>query len=203
MYDTSSQLCVVNIVFMLKLCLRFRFTMFVVCVLCVDALIRLFRRRGQHQLRTPNHVQVAPPKYVRDPPHDDACFNLRPAAADVKMTSPVCRRCAHDLAYGGCDGLKRPESIVRCDKCTSWFHVSCGQVGLGNGISCRDARDEALCRTCSRQMLGGLGKDSGPLAQKHAAQARKKRHSMLAFLDADAESGRAEGVFDLSVSHNK
>ncbi|CAN0459466.1 unnamed protein product, partial [Hapterophycus canaliculatus] len=64
------------------------------------------------------------------------------------------RQCAFNLANGACDGLTRAGTIVRCDKCLAWYHVSCGQMVLGDGISGDEARGEILCRTCSRLAIG-------------------------------------------------
>lgn len=112
------------------------------------------------------------------------------------------RRCAYDLAKGGCDGLDGPGTIVRCDKCLGSFHVSCGKVGLGKEVFHMDARDGALCRTCCRQTYHSQTKEPCVSVMKQMALARAKRKSMLEFLEKEMEGGgRPNGVFDLNVSH--
>ena len=134
------------------------------------------------------------------------CLPTSPVSNPVNPNVAFClisffsRRCSLDLAYGDCKGLKRPEAIRRCDKCRSWFHISCGQMGLGEAISYAEARDEALCRTCSRVSIGAGGKEPGPNVQKHLALLRSKRQHMLALLERELDSGWPDGVFDLNVS---
>lgn len=118
------------------------------------------------------------------------------------FSSVLLRRCAHDLAKAGCDGLDAPGTIVRCDKCLGSFHVSCGKVGLGKEVFHTDARDGALCRACSRQIYRSQNKDPWMSVLKQMALARAKRKSMLEFLEKEAEGGgRPDGVFNLNVSH--
>ena len=91
---------------------------------------------------------------------------------------------------------------MRCDKCLGSFHVSCGKVGLGKGVFHMDARDGALCRTCSRQTYRSQNKEPGVSAVRQMALARAKRKSMLEFLEKEvAGGGRPDGVFDLNVSY--
>lgn len=90
---------------------------------------------------------------------------------------------------------------MRCDKCLGSFHVSCGKVGLGKAVFHTDARNGALCRTCSRQMYRTQNKEPYASVLKQMALARGKRKSMLEFLEKEAEGGgKLHGVFDLNVS---
>ncbi|CBN77483.1 expressed unknown protein [Ectocarpus siliculosus] len=115
--------------------------------------------------------------------------------------SPHVRRCAHDLAVGGCEGITREGTIVRCDKCMAWYHVSCGQMVRGDGISSEEAREETLCRTCARIAIGApQGKDPTATLQKQLSLVREKRTKMLEFLEEDVETGAPCGVFDLPLN---
>ncbi|CAN0404769.1 unnamed protein product, partial [Ectocarpus fasciculatus] len=111
------------------------------------------------------------------------------------------RRCAHDLAVGGCEGITREGTIVRCDKCKAWYHISCGQMVRGDGISSDEAREETLCRTCARLTIGApQGKDHTATLQKQLTLVREKRTKMLDFLEGDVETGAPCGVFDLPLN---
>lgn len=92
---------------------------------------------------------------------------------------------------------------MRCDKCLAWFHVSCGQVVLGDGISSAEATDETLCRTCARHTVGApQGKDPTATLQKQLSMLREKRKRMMEFLEADVENGPPEDVFKFKVSQS-
>lgn len=73
---------------------------------------------------------------------------------------------------------------------------------LGSGISCAEAVFESLCRTCSRILIGGWGRDPGASVQKQEALVRLKRREMLSLLERELDSGWPEGVFDLNVSES-
>ncbi|CAN0333308.1 unnamed protein product [Pylaiella littoralis] len=114
---------------------------------------------------------------------------------------PNVRRCALDLAIGGCDGVTREDTIVRCDKCRAWYHVTCGQMVLGDGISSAGARDETICRTCARLSIGlPAGKDPTVSLQKQLSSVREKRKKMMEFLEADVKGGAPEAVFGFKLS---
>lgn len=101
---------------------------------------------------------------------------------------------------GDCEGITREGTIVRCDKCMAWYHISCGQMVRGDGISSDEARDETLCRTCARISIGApQGKDPTATLQKQLTLVREKRTKMLEFLEGDVETGVPCGVFDLPV----
>ncbi|CAN0525424.1 unnamed protein product [Ectocarpus sp. 12 AP-2014] len=83
----------------------------------------------------------------------------------------------------------------------AWYHVSCGQMVRGDGISSEEAREETLCRTCARITIGApQGKDPTATLQKQLSLIREKRTKMLEFLEEDVETGAPCGVFDLPLN---
>lgn len=118
-----------------------------------------------------------------------------------RLASP--RRCASDLAAGGCEGTSGGDTIVRCDLCKAWFHISCGQMAIGDGMSTEDSKDETICRTCARISIGVMqGKDPSVAVQRQLALIRERSKTMLAFLEEESRAGAGplEGVIDLNVS---
>lgn len=92
---------------------------------------------------------------------------------------------------------------MRCDKCLAWYHVSCGQIVLGDGISGEDARDETLCKTCARLMVRmPNAKEPPAVVQRQMAVVREKRKNTLVFLEEDANGGSPDvgGDADVAVS---
>lgn len=88
---------------------------------------------------------------------------------------------------------------MRCDKCLSWSHISCGGVAIPRGYGDPDDNQQ-LCRTCLPRMGPFAAEPSGALQKEEVAVLRAKRKEMLGFLEKDVASGWPEGVFDLNVS---
>lgn len=107
---------------------------------------------------------------------------------------------------GGCEGMAGDDTIVRCDLCKAWFHITCGLMAIGDGMSAEGTRGETLCRTCARVSIGAAqGKDPTVGVQRQMTLVREKSKIMLAFLKEkdDVRAGAAgplEGVDELNVS---
>ena len=108
-----------------------------------------------------------------------------------------------DLAVGGCEGTKGDNTIVRCDLCKAWYHITCGGVAIGDGMSTDESRDQTICRICARITIGFVqAKERSVSVQRQLAQVRERSKSMLAFLEEESRAGGGplEGVIDLNVS---
>lgn len=109
-----------------------------------------------------------------------------------------------DLAVSGdCEGARGDDTIVRCDLCTAWFHITCGGVAIGDGMSTEDSKDETICRTCARNLIGVVqAKEPTVAVQRQLAQVRERSKGMLAFLEEESRAAGSalEGVIDLNVS---
>eukprot|EP00752_Nemacystus_decipiens_P010845 g9643.t1 len=117
--------------------------------------------------------------------------------------NPNVRRCALDLAAGGCDGVTGGDTIVRCDLCKAWYHISCGGMAIGDGMSTEESRDETICRTCARINIGVVqARDPSVAVQRQLAQVRERSKTMLTFLEEESRAGPGplEGVIDLNLT---